>query len=313
MLSRRHLRIRVMQALYAWYQTEDPNLKTSVDNLFKGTSRSYDLYLYLLNLLNEISTEEERYIADLPPRMTAAEYDHLFHLKQNSFIDFLSTNKEFQEQLKSRKISGTKDIDLIRKVYHQLRQKDEYRNYVSKQDHSEKEEIEFCAFVFKNVISASEALMNSMEEQNIWWAEALELVNSMVLKTIKVAHPEKKGQFELLPEFRDEEEDKEFMEKLFSETIRHDAEYEKLVGEKTKNWELERIALVDVILLKMALCEITQFSNIPIKVSINEYIDISKDYSTPKSKVFINGVIDKLVIDLKSTGAIQKTGRGLLE
>lgn len=312
MFSRRHLRIRVMQALYAWYQSDDRNLKTSVDNLFKGTSRSYDLYLFLLNLLVELADEEERYMADLPPRMTAAEYEHQSYLKQNIFIDFL--NKEsFQNLLKSRRIAALKDADLVRKVYHQLRQKEEYRNWVSKELHSEKEDIGFCAFIFKEVISTSESMTNSLEEQNIWWAEAMELVNSMVSKTIKGAHPDQQGQFDVLPEFRDEEEDKEFMERLFKETVSHDAEYEKLVAERTKNWELERIALVDVILLKMALSEILNFPSIPVKVSINEYIDISKDYSTPKSKVFINGVIDKLVIELKESGAIKKVGRGLME
>ena len=312
MLSRRHLRIRVMQALYAWHQTEDRSLKTSVDNLFKGTSRSYDLYLYLLQLLIEVADEEERYMADLPPRMTAAEYEHLSYLKDNMFIDFLK-KESFQKLISSRKIPATKDTDLIRKVYHQLRQKEEYRSYVSKGSHTEREDIEFCTYIFKDVISSSEPMTNSMEEQNLWWAEALELVNSMVLKTIKVAHPDKKGAYELMAEFRDEEEDREFMEKLFTETVRHDNEYEKLVSERTKNWEVDRIALIDVILLKMALCEILNFPSIPVKVTINEYIDISKDYSTPKSKAFINGVIDKLVIDLRESGAVTKTGRGLIE
>ncbi|MFM8949559.1 MAG: transcription antitermination factor NusB [Bacteroidota bacterium] len=312
MLSRRHLRIRVMQALYAWHQTEDRSLKTSVDNLFKGTSRSYDLYLYLLQLLIEVADEEERYMADLPPRMTAAEYEHLSYLKDNIFIDFLKKDS-FQKLISSRKIPATKDTDLIRKVYHQLRQKEEYRSYVAKGSHTEREDIEFCTYIFKDVISSSEPMTNSMEEQNLWWAEALELVNSMVLKTIKVAHPDKKGAYELMAEFRDEEEDREFMEKLFTETVHHDNEYEKLVSERTKNWEVERIALIDVILLKMALCEILKFPNIPVKVTINEYIDISKDYSTPKSKAFINGVLDKLVIDLRETGAVKKSGRGLIE
>lgn len=312
MLSRRHLRIRVMQALYAWYQTDERHLGTSIDNLFKGTSRSYDLYLYLLNLLVELADEEERYLADLPPRMTAAEFQHKESLTQNAFIAYLK-QEHFQNLVKSRHIANAKNIDLIRKVYHQLRQKEEYRQWVSTENHTEKEDVEFCTFIFKQVISASEPMINALEEQNIWWAEAMELVNSMVLKTIKVAHPDKKGQFEVMTEFRDEEEDKEFMEKLFGETVRNDASYEQMVSERTKNWELERIALMDVILLKMALSEIMNFPNIPIKVSINEYIDISKDYSTPKSKVFINGVIDKLVIELKERGAIKKTGRGLIE
>ena len=184
----------------------------------------------------------------------------------------MSIKKEnFQKLISSRKIPATKDIDLIRKVYHQLRQKEEYRNYVSKATHTEREDVEFCTYIFKDVISSSEPMTNSMEEQNLWWAEALELVNSMVLKTIKVAHPDKKGTYELMAEFRDEEEDREFMEKLFTETVHHDNEYEKLVSDRTKNWEVDRIALIDVILLKMALCEILNFPNIPVETVDERY------------------------------------------
>ena len=313
MFSRRHLRIRVMQALYVWHQSEDKNMKASIDNLFKGTSRSYDLYLSLLLLLTELCEEEERYYADLPPRHTAADFENKSKMYNNCFLAFLKQNDSFQNLLKKRKIHGLKDPDILKKVFFQLRQKEEYRTYISAENHTESEDIEFCAFIYKDVMIASEPLMNALEEQNIWWAEALELINSMFLKTIKVSHPGKKGKFELMAEFRDEDDDRQFMEELFRETIRNDAEYEQLIAEKTQNWEVDRIALIDVILLKMALSEILNFPGIPVKVSINEYIDISKDYSTPKSKVFINGVIDKLVGDLKNAGKIYKTGRGLLE
>jgi len=302
-----------MQTLYTWYQSEDKNTQKSVDNLFQGALRTYDLYLSLLQLLPELSEEEERYYADLPPKHIIKDQPALSKLTSNSFIVFLKTSPAFLEGLKNRKISWQKDADLIKKVFYQLRQSAEYKEYVARESHTSQEDVEFCAWIYKNVIIPSEALMNTLEEQNIWWAEALELINSMVLKTIKVAHPDRKGQFELMPIFRDEEDDKAFMEKLFLETVKNDSYFEQLIADKTKNWEVDRIALMDVILLKMSLAEILNFPGIPVKVSINEYIDISKDYSTPKSKVFINGVIDKLVADLKTQGVVKKSGRGLIE
>lgn len=313
MLSRRHLRIRVMQALYTWYQSEDKNIGTSVNEIFRGTERTYDLYLSLLQILPELAEEERKYYADLQPRFIPKDEPVLSSMANNHFVIWLSTFSDFNDALKKRKISWQKDAELVAKVFYQLRNSPEYKKYVSVATHSIEDDVEFCTWVYKHIVVASEALQNVMEEQNIWWAEALDLINSMVLKTIKVAHPDKKGHFELLSLFRDEEDDMEFMEKLFRKTIENDAYFETLIGEKTQNWDLERIALIDIILLKMALSEILHFPGIPVKVSINEYIDISKDYSTPKSKIFINGVIDNIVADLKTKGSIAKTGRGLLE
>lgn len=313
MLSRRHLRIRVMQALYTWYQSEDKNIGTSVNEIFRGTERTYDLYLSLLQILPELAEEERKYYVDLQPRFIPKDEPVLSSMANNHFVIWLSTFSDFNDALKKRKISWQKDAELVAKVFYQLRNSPEYKKYVSVATHSIEEDVEFCTWVYKHIVVASEALQNVMEEQNIWWAEALDLINSMVLKTIKVAHPDKKGHFELLSLFRDEEDDMEFMEKLFRQTIENDAYFETLIGEKTQNWDLERIALIDIILLKMALSEILHFPGIPVKVSINEYIDISKDYSTPKSKIFINGVIDNIVADLKTKGSIAKTGRGLLE
>lgn len=313
MLSRRHLRTRVMQALYSWYQSDEKNTEGTINELFRGAERTYDLYLSLLQVLPELADEEDRYYIDLPPRHILKEEQIHSKLANNSFINFLQTDPDYNEGLKKRKISWQKDAELIKKVFFQLRNSTEYKDYISKASHTPQEDVDFCTWAYKNTILNSEALQNAMEEQNIWWAEALDLINSMVIKTIRVAHPDKKGHFELMPLFRDEEEDKEFIEKLFRETVKNDSYFEQLISDKTKNWDVERIALMDIILLKMALSEILYFPGIPIKVSINEYIDISKDFSTPKSKVFINGVIDNLVADLKAQGAVKKSGRGLIE
>ncbi len=302
-----------MQALYSWYQSVDKNTEIILRELFRGTERTYDLYFSLLQVLPELADEEVKYYADLAPRFIDKKEISVSRISQNSFINFLQADPVFNEGLKKRKISWQKDSEIIKKVFFQLRNSPEYKAYVALSTHTVEEDVEFCSWIYKNIVISSEALQNVMEEQNIWWAEALDLINSMVLKTIRIAHPDRKGQFELMPLFKDEEDDREFMERLFRETIKNDSYFETLISEKTKNWDVERIALMDIILLKMALSEILTFPGIPVKVSINEYIDISKDYSTPKSKVFINGVIDNLVSDLKLRGEVKKSGRGLIE
>ena len=302
-----------MQALYSWYQSEEKSTESILRELFRGADRTYDLYLSLLQFLPELADEEDRYYSDAPLRHIVKEAPAVGRISQNAFIHFLRQDQLFQEGLKQRKISWQKDVELVKKVFFQLRNSIEYKAYVTRETHSIEEDVEFCSWIFKNIVIASEALQNAMEEQNIWWAEALDLINSMVLKTIRVTHPGRKGQFELMPLFKDEEDDRNFMEHLFRETIKNDNYFEQLISDKTRNWDVERIALMDIILLKMALSEILTLPGIPVKVSINEYIDISKDYSTPKSKIFINGVIDNLVADLKAKGEVKKTGRGLIE
>ena len=160
------------------------------------------------------------------------------------------------------------------------------------------------------LLQKDELVSQALEEKNIYWAEGLTIVHDMIFKTIDSHNF---NNFTLLPLYRDAEDDVEFMKQLVNKTIRDDDYFNELIVAKTQNWDADRIALVDIILMKMALCEILNISSIPVKVSINEYIDISKDYSTPNSKGFINGIIDKIVIELRNEGKIVKTGRGLME
>ena len=302
-----------MQGLYTWFQSEDKNVSRSVESIFHGAERAYDLYLSLLQLPLEIAAEEERYYSDLQPGYTKKTVDVKSKFSGNQIIIGLNGHVQFNELYKKRKLSWQKHHDLIKKLFYNLRQSEEYKSYINSDDHSVEEDIEFLKLVYKQIIMPSEVLQTTIDEQNIWWADAVEFINSMVLKTIKTFQNNTEEPFQLLPLYRDNEDDREFMEKLFRETVKNDEYFEQMIEAKTKNWELERIALVDVILMKMALAEIISFSGIPVKVSINEYIDISKEFSTPKSKIFINGVLDKIVSDLKSEGKIKKTGRGLIE
>lgn len=302
-----------MQGLYTWFQSEDKNIARSVESLFHGAERAYDLYLSLLQLPLEIASEEERYYADLQPGYTKKSIEANSKFSANRIITGLHRHVAFNELYKQRKLSWQKHYDLIKKLFFNLRQSDEYKAYIQKDAHSQEDDIEFVKWVYKQIIMPSELLQTTIDEQNIWWADAVEFINSMVLKTVKTLYDNPEESLKLMPLYRDTEDDREFMEKLFRETVKNDGFFASLIDAKTKNWELDRIALVDVILMKMALAEIIAFQGIPVKVSINEYIDISKEYSTPKSKVFINGVLDKIVTDLKTEGKIRKTGRGLIE
>lgn len=302
-----------MQALYGWFQSEDKSMTRSLEAMFHGAERTYDLYLSLLLLLQEITDEEEKYYADLQPGFTRKNDPVNYRLGSNVVIVNLRQNKDFSKLVKDRRLSWQNHTELIKKLFFNLRQSPEYKQYVAAQTHSEEEDIEFIKFVYKEVVMPSEVFQTTIDEQNIWWADSVEFINSMVLKTLRLARNKKETSIELMPLYRDSEDDREFMEILFRETIKNNEYFESLIDAKTRNWEIERIALMDVILLKMALSEILSFPGIPVKVSINEYIDISKEYSTPKSKVFINGVLDKIVADLKTEGKIIKSGRGLIE
>jgi N utilization substance protein B len=311
MLSRRHLRIRVMQALYAWHQSEDKSATHAEAELINGTERMYDLYLQLLSFFNEIAHQEEMYFTDQPASMLTGERKKSIHLlKDNSFFTWIRESARLNSLLSKRKISWQQDQETIQKAYFELRKLPFYTAYIQGTTHSSSQDIELAKKITGEIISKKEFVRHPLEEKNIYWAEGFEVICAMVIRTIESGV---QGNFSLSPLYKDAIEDLQFMKDLLTKTIQDDVYYTELIAERTESWDTERIALVDIILMKMALCEIIHLSNIPVKVSINEYIDISKDYSTPNSKGFINGVIDNIVIGLKKDGRILKTGRGLME
>lgn len=310
MLSRRHLRIRVMQALYAYYQSDPKDISRTEQELMNGTRKIYELYLTVLQFYLELAHEEFIYYDDIPASaLTGKKKSAGALIQETAFIKWLSNAPEFTSQIKKGKISWQQDRDIVKKAFYHLRQTDRYKEYSSTDTHSAETENEYLIFIFKELFNGVDFIRHALEEKTIYWAESLELAEAMVIRTID---PSKNG-YRLLPLYKDEEDDTKFMHDLVSKTIRDDAYYQEMIAEKTKNWDADRIALVDIILMKMALCEILHIASIPVKVSINEYIDISKDYSTPNSKAFINGVIDKLVGELRQQGKITKSGRGLVE
>ncbi|MFM7015911.1 MAG: transcription antitermination factor NusB [Bacteroidota bacterium] len=312
MLSRRHLRIRVMQALYAYYQSDNKDMLQTEQELLRGTNKIFELYLLTLQMILELANQEELYYADQPvSAVTGTKKSVERKLGENIFVAWLQNNASFSRQVKDHKISWQNEMDAVRKSFFQIRQSDQYKDYSKTVEASTKSDVEFITWIFTEVFTRQEFVFSTLEEKSIYWAESIDLIQSMITKTLEGS--KSKGEFKLLNLFKDEEDDVKFMRDLVKKTIQDDEYLTQLISEKTKNWEADRIAMVDIILMKMALTEMLHLSSIPVKVSINEYIDISKDYSTPNSKSFINGVIDKLAVELKSQGKIVKIGRGLME
>ncbi len=208
-----------------------------------------------------------------------------------------------------RKISWQADTDAVHNLFYKIRHTSQYKDYI--QSTEAVDEANWMLNLYKEEIQHSDTINSVLEEKNIFWAESLELAHSIVTKNIKTVLTD--GKPKLLSLLKDEEDDRQFMQTLLKQTIKNNKELTSLIQIRTQNWDVERIALIDIIILKTALTEVLTFDHIPVKVSINEYIDISKDFSTPQSKVFINGVLDKIVEDLKEQNRFSKTGRGLIE
>jgi N utilization substance protein B len=309
MLSRRQIRIKVLQSLYAFFQAEKNDLAVAERELFRSIDKVHELYIYLLQFLIELADADQADADELHTKFFPKEEQvkatrRLFELK---FIKALNESKAFRDAHIRHRTSWQKEQDLIRKIFLEIKKSDKYSQFLTNPDSDEKE---FLVDLVKKFIEPSAALQTHIEEQNIHWNDDYEFVLQMVVRTIR--HFYDKDQLEIMPLYKDEEDDKDFARKLFTQTILHNKEFEESISERTKNWEVDRIALMDILILKMALAELVTFPNIPVKVSINEFIDISKEYSTPKSKQFINGVIDKLAADYKEQGKIVKAGRGLI-
>ncbi|HKR05972.1 MAG TPA: transcription antitermination factor NusB [Bacteroidia bacterium] len=314
MLSRRHLRIRVLQGLYSYYQSHHKDAVKTEHEIFKGIDNTYDLYIYLLLFFTGLAGQEQIHRVDLPPKFITSDTAKpvINSFSENKVVMILSENAALTKIAKKNSISWQADTELLKKSFHQLKITDEYKRYVTTADHTIQQDTEFCIWLFKKLVIESDLFLNTIEEKNIYWMDGFQFAGSMVLRAIKTipghAHEFTPGYI-----YKDEKDDRQFVKLLLHNTIKNDEWFTKLIDDKTKNWDVERIALMDVILLKMSLCEVLHLPTVPVKVSINEYLDIAKDFSTPKSNHFINGIIDKLVMDLKNENKIVKTGRGLVE
>lgn len=315
MLSRRYIRIKVMQALYAYFHSEDKSIPKHEKELFASFEKIYDLYLYLLLLLVEVRDCARHRIAIRKVKRLPSQEDINPNTKfvDNKIFSLLSINRQVAAESAKRKIVWDKDSDIPRKLFEKIAESEDYTEYMKSSMRDFKEDKKFISTFYRNSIAGDESLEMFFEEKNIHWADDIDFVNTLVLKTFDLIPESATDNLPIAKLYKDEREDKQFASELFRMVIEQSDETDKMIQGKTENWELERIAFMDVLLMKMAIVEFLHFPTVPVKVSLNEYIELAKQYSTPKSSVFVNGILDKLLIEFKGGGRLQKEGRGLVE
>lgn len=316
MLNRRYLRIKAMQSIYSFLQSEDADLGAGEKDLLRNIDRTYDLYLTALVFPCELADLAANKQEIARNKMLPTEDDLAPSQKflNNRLINKLRDSKAIQKEISAHRIGWQSDpaIELIRKTWENIRNWDTYKIYMASSGNSWAEDVELIIDIFRKHVGDSDIFEQYVEEISLHWPGDMNMaVAPALIKTCEAITEE--GEVKLAPLYKDPEDDKQFVLELFRKTILDNATSSKLIGDKTKNWEVDRIAVMDVILMQMAITELRNFPSIPVKVTLNEYIEISKTYSTPKSRQFINGILDKLVADFRENGWINKTGRGLME
>lgn len=314
MLNRRILRVKVMQALYGFFHDEHSQLANLEKALFLSIDRVYELYLHFLVLpveladIAEIQMEEARN-KKLP---SPEELNPNRRFVDSYVISALRNNPLLKAAVDKHKVSWANDRDEIKKLWREIKNSELYVNYLESEEHPI-EDRKFIERLTKQFFLDNDSLYQLFQERSIYWDfEDCDYAINMALRyfgKIKAI-----DRYKSLPQlWKDEEEDKPFVKQLFRKVIANDEHNTEVIDSKTKNWDSDRIAHLDILLMKMAITELIEFRSIPIKVTLNEYIELSKFFSTPKSKIFINGVLDKVVAEFKRDQKIKKTGRGLMQ
>ncbi|WZL88485.1 transcription antitermination protein NusB [Salinimicrobium sp. 3283s] len=312
MLTRRHIRVKVMQSLYAYSQSENDNLKAEEKFLLKSMDEMYDLYLLLLDLIVEIKDHAEDYLEKSQQKHLPSEEDVDPNRKfvNNELIAQLKQHRSLNIELETRKLNNWKnDNEYVEILWVEIRNSDRYRDYMTTRTSSFKEDKEFVIAIFREIIAPNEKLYDYLEDKKITWVDDLPLVNTAIVKMLQKSS---QGKDQALTRLFKSSDDKDYAVELFRKTLLNDSSLAQEMEGKTPNWDKERIADLDTILIKMAICEFLKFPSIPVKVTINEYLEVAKEYSTPKSSIFINGVLDKLSKEYSDNNKLNKMGRGLM-
>ena len=308
MINREIIRLKVVQIIYAYYQNGGKNIDTAEKELFFSLAKAYDLYHYLLMLMVEVNRIAERAVETAQNRYNRIHVGEKPSTKfvDNRFIRQLEVNKQLLEFRENQKKSWANEEDFVRSLYKKILETEYYREYMASEESSYAQDRELWRKIYKNLICNNEDLESLLEDMSLYWNDDKFIVDTFVLKTIKRFEEENGADQDLLPEFKDED-DRDFAHRLFRNTLLNADYYRKLVSENTKNWEFNRIALMDLVIMQIALAEIITFPNIPLSVSLNEYVDIAKIYSTPRSGAYVNGLLDVIAKRLIAEKKITKT------
>ena len=307
MINRVLIRLKIVQIVYAYYQNGGKNLDTAEKELFFSLSKAYDMYNYLLLLMVEITKQAERKQSAAKNKLLPTEEEFHPNTKfvDNRFIAQLEVNKQLLEFSETQKKTWENESEFVKRLCEVIMNSDIYKEYMECATSSYEEDRELWRKIYKRIIFNNYELDQVLEDQSLYWNDDKEIVDTFVLKTIKRFEEENGADQPLLPEFKDDE-DQDFARRLFRRSILNAEYYRHLISENTRNWDLDRVALMDIIIMQIALAEILSFPNIPISVTFNEYVEIAKLYSTPKSGSFINGTLDGIVKALKEENKLTK-------
>ena len=280
MINRVLIRLKIVQIVYAYYQNGGKNLDTAEKELFFSLSKAYDLYNYLLLLMVEVTKQANKRLNAAKNKLVPTKEELFPNTKfvENRFIAQLEVNKQLLEFSNNQKKTWENEADFVKTLCDKILESDIYKEYMASETSSYEEDRELWRKLYKNIIFNNIELDQVLEDQSLYWNDDKEIVDTFVLKTIKRFDEKNGAKQELLPEFKDEE-DQDFARRLFRRTILNADYYRHLISENTKNWDLDRVAFMDVVIMQIALAEILSFPNIPVSVSLNEYVEIAKLYS----------------------------------
>ena len=313
MLTRRHIRVKVLQSIYALRQSNNPDLEKQEKFLFYSIDQMLDLYALSLQLLVEMRKADRKFLVTSQQKHLATSEEKNFSTTflDNKVLALIEQNEDLSNYIENKKLNyWDLDGEYVTILLKDLRAKDFYKEYILKQNTSFKEDQDFLVSLFKKVIAPSDKYYEYIEDKRLTWVDDFPIVNTALAKMLaKIS--EKNVSTILLPELYKNQDDKQYAKQLFTKVVLNDEKLSQEIEGKTPNWDKERIAEMDMIILKMGIAEFLHFPSIPDRATINEYLDIAKEYSTPKSSIFINGILDKLVKEFETSKKLNKIGRGL--
>ena len=313
MINRRLLRIKALLALYAFNRRENDDLAQAETELTFSIGKTYELYHYLMMLVLEVADiASEKIDQALQKRMPAPEdLNPRRRFTDNLIIAQLRNNLAFKNYISSKKLSWVNYPHIPRIMYNKMLAWEVYEEYMQSEEHNYSSDKKFIIRLITGLFANSEDLNANLEEQSIYWNDDMEYVIAMIEKTLKKFKSDSGEKASLMPLFKNED-DEEFVNRLFRKAVLNFKKSSELIDKNTTNWEVERIALMDILVMQLAITEILEFPEIPVKVTLNEYIEIAKYYCTSKSSTFVNGILDNIVKEIREQGLFNKTGRGLI-
>lgn len=312
-LNRRHIRVKVMQSIYAMHQNGSETMDKQEKFLLFSIENVLDLYLIMLSAMVEIRKKEDQFLEISSKKHLATPEERNPNRKfvDNAVLRMLESHPGLEAALAERRIDNwKKNDDYILILLSAIKQSDVFERYMADETRGFTHDRDFIVKLFTDLIAPNDKLYDYLEDYRLTCVDDIPVVNTQIARQLR-ALESSSSRFDI-PRLYKDEEDRDFAVALFRKTLLNEQELAREYTDKTPNWDTERIAEVDTIILKMAICEFLKFPSIPVKVTINEYLEIAKEYSTPKSSIFINGILDNLVKDLRETNRLNKAGRGLL-